>query len=61
VLRSMKETGEMALFLLVRRAGRLTADQSKPAVLLGFWAVRCASCVPAFESNPPKMPLGPAI
>lgn len=29
-----------------RQAGRLTVNQSETAVLLAFWALRCASCVP---------------
>ena len=44
-LRSLKETGKMALFLLVTRAG-LTMNQSKFAVFQRFLAIRCASCVP---------------
>src|ERR1700680_4930937 len=33
--------------------GWLTRSQSKAAVLLGFWALRCASCVPDLEFTRP--------
>jgi hypothetical protein len=41
---------EMARSLdLGESQGGLTGNQSKTVVLLGFWAVRCASCVPHFR------------
>jgi hypothetical protein len=43
----------MALFLLVTKAG-LTSNQSKSAVLLAFWALRGASCVPDSGDTAPR-------
>jgi hypothetical protein len=48
VLRSLKETGKMALFLLVTRAG-LTTNQSTLPLFLSFWALPCGRCMPDFD------------
>jgi hypothetical protein len=45
---------EMARLLDPRESqGGLTANQLTTAALLGFETVRCATCRPDFESNPP--------